>query len=206
MTRSRRRKLLQETKRVGARMMAHAPVVSLIFAGVSAAVAEGQQPSSDVLDEVVVTATKREESLQNVPVSIQALGMQKLEELHVQNLTDYAQYLTSVSIGSGGGGVVPGGTGNWRVMMRGVSSDTQVNYASSLPTVGTYLDEQPITTITGAVDVHMYDIARVEALAGPQGTLYGASSEAGTLRIITNKPELDVLKGAYDVQVNDVNH
>ena len=53
-----------------------------------------------------------------------------------------------------------------------------------------YLDEQPITTIQGALDIHIYDIARVEALAGPQGTLYGASSQAGTIRIITNKPEL----------------
>ena len=66
------------------------------------------------------------------------------------------------------------------------------NHSGSLPSVGTYLDEQPVTTIGGTLDVHIYDIARIESLAGPQGTLYGASSEAGTIRIITNKPELGV--------------
>jgi outer membrane receptor protein involved in Fe transport len=67
-----------------------------------------------------------------------------------------------------------------------------------------YLDEQPITTIQGSLDIHIYDVQRVEALAGPQGTLYGASSQAGTIRIITNKPELGVAKGGYDVEVNQV--
>lgn len=200
MTRSRRRKLLQDARRMGVRIAAQAPVVSLILAGVSTAMAEDQTTSGSVLEEIVVTATKREESLQKVPESLEVIGQQKLEELQVQGLADYAQYLTSVSIGSGGSGVIPGGAGNWRVMMRGVSSDTQVSYASSLPTVGTYLDEQPITTVTGAVDVHMYDIARVEALAGPQGTLYGASSEAGTLRIITNKPDPTAFHADYNVR------
>ncbi len=65
--------------------------------------------------------------------------------------------------------------------------------------MGTYLDEQPVTTIQGALDVHLYDIARVEALAGPQGTLYGASSEAGTVRIITNKPDPDKFAAGYEL-------
>src|SRR6185436_1211609 len=65
-------------------------------------------------------------------------------------------------------------------------------------------DEQPITTIQGALDVHIYDIARVESLAGPQGTLYGASSQAGTIRIITNKPELGTFRAGYDLQGNTV--
>ena len=75
------------------------------------------------------------------------------------------------------------------VYFRGVASGENANHSASLPSVGTYLDEQPITTITGALDIHIFDIARVEALAGPQGTLYGASSQAGTIRIITNKPD-----------------
>ena len=66
--------------------------------------------------------------------------------------------------------------------MRGVASGGDGNHSGSLPSVGIYLDEQPITTIQGALDVHLYDIARVESLAGQQGTLYGASSQAGTLR------------------------
>jgi iron complex outermembrane recepter protein len=73
--------------------------------------------------------------------------------------------------------------------MRGVASGGDGNHSGPLPSVGIYVDEQPITTIQGAIDVHPYDIERVEALAGPQGTLYGASSQAGTLRIITNKPD-----------------
>ena len=69
-------------------------------------------------------------------------------------------------------------------MRRAATATTQAR----CPSVGNYLDEQPITTIGGTLDVHIYDIARIESLAGPQGTLYGASSEAGTIRIITNKP------------------
>ena len=74
--------------------------------------------------------------------------------------------------------------------MRGVATGGDGNHTGSLPSVGFYLDEQPVTTIGGTLDVHIYDIARIESLAGPQGTLYGASSQAGTIRIITNKPEL----------------
>ncbi len=80
------------------------------------------------------------------------------------------------------------------------------NHSGSQPTVGIYLDEQPVTTIGGSLDIHVYDIARVEALAGPQGTLYGASSEAGTVRIITNKPDLSGFSASYDASVNMVDH
>ncbi len=73
--------------------------------------------------------------------------------------------------------------------MRGVVSGANENHSGSQPSVGTYLDEQPVTTIDGTPDVHLYDIQRIEVLEGPQGTLYGASSEAGTVRIITNKPD-----------------
>ncbi len=90
--------------------------------------------------------------------------------------------------------------------MRGVSSGNDGNHSGSSPSVGMYLDEQPITTIGGALDIHAYDIQRVEALAGPQGTLYGASSEAGTIRIITNKPDSSGFSAAYDVEANDVDH
>jgi len=92
------------------------------------------------------------------------------------------------------------------VYMRGVASGGDGTYSGSQPSVGTYLDEAPITTIGGALDLHIDDIARVEALAGPQGTLYGASSQSGTLKLITNPPELGVLKGRYDLSVNAVNH
>jgi outer membrane receptor protein involved in Fe transport len=174
------------------------PLASAITACCGVAQAQ-QATSSGTLEEVVVTAQKRSESLQNVPLSITALGTQQLEQLHVQNFDDYVQYLPSVSIKTTG-------PGQDKIYMRGVSSGGDGVHDGTVPSVGVYLDEQPVTTIQGVLDVHIYDIARVEALAGPQGTLYGASSEAGTLRIITNKPEFEVLKGAYDVQANDVAH
>ena len=98
------------------------------------------------------------------------------------------------------------GPGFAAVYMRGVASGGDGNHSGSLPSVGIYLDEQPITTIQGALDVHLYDIARVEALAGPQGTLYGASSQAGTIRIITNKPDPTGFKAGYDLEGNTVDH
>ena len=98
------------------------------------------------------------------------------------------------------------GPGSSNVYFRGVASGENANHSSSLPSVGTYLDEQPITTISGALDVHIFDIARIEALAGPQGTLYGASSQAGTIRITTNKPDLSGTYGAANVELNKVAH
>jgi outer membrane receptor protein involved in Fe transport len=106
----------------------------------------------------------------------------------------------------GGAGAGNGGPGFANVSMRGVTSGNDGNHSGSLPTVGIYLDENPITTIGGALDVHIYDIARVEALSGPQGTLYGASSEAGTIRIITNRPDPSKFSAAFDVNVNSVDH
>src|SRR6202163_3782026 len=135
------------------------------------------------------------ESLQNVPLSITAIGTQKLDELHVQNFNDYIKYLPSVSYQTLGPGFA-------KIYMRGVSSGGDGNHSGSLPSVGVYLDEQPITTIQGPLDIHVYDIARVEALAGPQGTLYGASSEAGTIRIITNKPDPSAFSASYEANVN----
>jgi iron complex outermembrane recepter protein len=206
MTRSKQRKIRRSMRPDVARpqprrhslLAKGLPLASAIIACLNAAQAQ-EATSSGMLQDVVVTAQKRTETVQNVPLSITALGTQRLEELHVQNFDDYIQYLPSVSIKTTG-------PGQDKVYMRGVSSGGDLVHDGSAPSVGVYLDEQPVTTIQGVLDVHIYDVARVEALAGPQGTLYGASSEAGTLRIITNKPEFEVLKGAYDIQANDVAH
>ncbi len=88
--------------------------------------------------------------------------------------------------------------------MRGAAAGDNGNHSGPQPGVGQYLDEQPITTIQGALDIHMYDIARVEALAGPQGTLYGASSQSGTIRIITNKPDKSGLRGGFSLEGNTI--
>lgn len=151
-------------------------------------------------DEIVVTAQKRSETLQSVPISIQALTTQKLDQLQIRGVADYLAYLPSVSFDTGSTGT----PGNNSVNFRGIATDGGLYVSGSLPTVGTYLDEQPITSISGTVDVHIYDIARVEALAGPQGTLYGASSEAGTIRIITNKPDPTQWSGSYDLDLNKI--
>ena len=159
------------------------------------------QANANVPDEteIIITATKREENLQNVPMSVQALGTRRLDQLNISNFEQYTKQLPSVSYQT----FAPGYT---VVYMRGVATGGDGNHTGSLPSVGTYLDEQPITTIGGTLDVHIYDIARIESLAGPQGTLYGASSQAGTIRIITNKPELGVTTGRVDAELNTVDH
>lgn len=162
---------------------------------------EGQADKPVTLGTVTVTAQKREENLQKVPISIQAIGTVQLEQQDVADFADYAKMIPSLSYGTAGGGVFSG-PGFLQVYMRGVASGGDGNHSGSQPSVGVYLDEQPITTITGALDVHMYDIARVEALAGPQGTLYGASSQAGTLRIITNKPDPSGFAASYSGEIN----
>jgi outer membrane receptor protein involved in Fe transport len=149
--------------------------------------------------EVIVTATKREQSLQNVPFSIQALGNKRLDELNLADFADYANQLPSVSFNQSQ-------SGGYVIYMRGVATGGDGNHSGSLPSVGVYLDEQPVTTIGGALDVHIYDIARIESLAGPQGTLFGASSQAGTIRIITNKPDLTSTYGRVDGELNTVAH
>jgi len=157
------------------------------------------QESDTDANEIVVTAQKREENLQDVPVSIQAIGTKRLDQLNISNFEDYTKQLPSVSFQTS----QPGST---VVYMRGVATGGDGNHSGSFPSVGSYLDEQPITTIGGTLDVNIHDIARIESLAGPQGTLYGASSQAGTIRIITNKPELGVTSGRIDADINKVSH
>src|SRR5436305_3489972 len=153
--------------------------------------------------EIIITATKREENVQNVPINVIALGTRRLDQLNISNFEDYTKQLPSVSFLT----TQPGQT---TVYMRGVSAaggtNAEGNHSGPLPQVGTYLDEQPITTIGGTLDVHIYDVARIESLSGPQGTLYGASSEAGTIRIITNKPELGKTYGRVDGELNQIAH
>jgi iron complex outermembrane receptor protein len=156
-------------------------------------------PEATMGDEIIVTAQKREENLQNVPISIQALSTKKLDQMNVADFKDYAALLPSVTFQAS----TPGAT---KVYMRGVASGGDGNHSGSLPSVGIYLDEQPVTTIDGALDIHIYDIARIESLSGPQGTLYGASSEAGTIRIITNKPSTAGIEARMDVEGESVDH
>ena len=145
--------------------------------------------------EVIVTATKREENLQNVPVAVTALTATTLEQRQVSSADDYIELLPSVSFQSFG-------PGQSQLYFRGITSGGDGLHIGSEPATGVYVDEVPLTTIANGVDLHVYDIARVEALAGPQGTLYGASSLSGTLRIITNEPEPTHFSAGLDAQVD----
>ncbi len=142
--------------------------------------------------DIIVTATKRSESIQRVPISMQALSPQVLADHQVQSFDDYTKLLPSVSYQSYG-------PSQQQLTFRGVATGGIDLPGGSLSAAGVYLDETPVTTTGELLDIHIYDVARLEALAGPQGTLFGASSLAGTLRIITNKPELGKFSAGYDL-------
>ncbi|MGB5131020.1 MAG: TonB-dependent receptor, partial [Steroidobacteraceae bacterium] len=178
--------------------LSRTPVATAVLLALASPALLAQEQTT--LGEVTVTAQKRAENLQDVPISLATLNTQVLEELHVQDFKDYVQMLPSVSMQPGLGA----GSGFSAVYMRGIATGGDGQATTSQPSVGMYLDEQPITTIQGNLDIHLYDIARVEALAGPQGTLYGASSQAGTIRIITNKPDLSGFAAGYSLEGNIV--
>jgi outer membrane receptor protein involved in Fe transport len=190
MTRSRKRKLQR-------RATAWAGVPAASAALVCSGVAYAQQTGGGgaELEEIIVTAQKRTEDVQKVPISMQVLGGEKLEQLQVKDFLDFAKFLPSVSF-------VTLGPGQSEIFFRGISTGAEGLHAGYLPSTGLYVDETPVTTIGNSLDIHVYDIARVEGLAGPQGTLYGASSLAGTLRIITNKPDHNGVHGSLDVKGN----
>ncbi len=151
------------------------------------------------IDVITVTSQKRAENIQDVPISVIAIGTEKLEQLEVTSFDDYAKFLPSVTFQSTG----PDRT---NVYFRGVVSGGDGNHSASLPSVGVYLDEQPVTTILGFLPIHIYDIERVEAIAGPQGTLFGASAQSGVLRIITNKPDPSGFEAGIDLEGNTITH
>ena len=207
MTRSRLRKLRRiaanETRtRAKQVFWSAAPIASALLSCIPAAAHADDTPAADSggLAEVVVTAQKRTENMQDVPISIQAFGTEKLEQMNVGSFDDYAKMIPSLSFQS------EGGPSFEHTYMRGVVSGGDGNHSGSQPSVGMYMDEQPVTTIDGNLNLHIYDVQRIEALSGPQGTLYGASSESGTIRILTNKPDPKAFAAGYDVEGNSVTH
>lgn len=140
------------------------------------------------IEEIVVTARKKSESLQDTAISVQAMTEDALDDQQVDLFTDYVQYLPNVTAGGRG-------PSQNEVFIRGLAVD-QINITvaeaqGSAPNVALYLDDQPVTAGGRNLDVYAADLARIEVLPGPQGTLYGASSQAGTVRLITNKPVID---------------
>ena len=143
-------------------------------------------PAYSQIEEVIVTATKRPQSLQDVPVAVSAIQEETLDQLGVSNFEDYLLQLPNVTAGGSG-------PGQNTIYIRGVASTTPglttAGVAGLAPNVALYLDEQPLAQPGRNLDVYAADLARVEVLSGPQGTLFGASSQAGTVRLITNKPD-----------------
>lgn len=152
--------------------------------GISANVL-AQESEALVIEEIIVTATKRSESMQDISVAVQAVGAEELGSLDINNFADYVKQLPNVSFAGRG-------PGQNDVYIRGISTSKGSLFQSggigAGPTVAMYIDEAPITAAGRNLDVYVTDMERLEVLPGPQGTLYGGSSQAGTVRMITNKP------------------
>lgn len=173
-----------------------------VIAALAATNVQAQEESTSPraqIETITVTATKRTESIQDVPVAVTALNGEALENLGVDNFQDYVEFLPNV--------VFQGtGPGQNEIYIRGAAT-TQTNIAVSSvqalqPAVAFYLDEQPISMQGRNLDVYATDMERVEVLPGPQGTLFGASSQAGTVRLISKKPDFSGFAASVDTSVS----
>ena len=158
-----------------------------------------QESGALVIEEIIVTATKRAESMQDIPFAVQALGADALDDLDINNFSDYVQQLPNVTFAGRG-------PGQNDIYIRGIATGRGSLFQSggigAGPTVAFYMDEAPLTSSGRNIDVYITDINRIEVLPGPQGTLYGASSQAGTVRLITNKPDPSEFASGFDVSVS----
>ena len=162
--------------------------------------AGGAEAGSGALEEITVTAQRRTQNIQDVPISMQALTEQTLQQLNVSTLDDYIKYLPNVTTANNG-------PGQNEVFMRGLSAGSQASQGSGStgvwPNVAIYLDNQSGQLPNRNLDIYAADLNRIEVLEGPQGTLFGAGAEAGVIRYITNEPKLDVteanVKAGYGV-------
>jgi iron complex outermembrane recepter protein len=198
----------------GRREIASAVAVALGLSGAATSWAQSttapptltdSAPSTDnsAIAEVVVTANRRAQSQQDVPIALTALTGTSLQQLNVQTLDDYVKYLPGVSISGFG-------PGQNEIYMRGLSTShdgAQVSggYAQ-FPNVAVYLDDQSVQLPGRNLDVYAADLERIEVLEGPQGTLYGAGAQAGAIRYITNKPKLDVTEGGASASYSTTAH
>jgi iron complex outermembrane receptor protein len=145
------------------------------------ALAADASAETTTLEEVIVTARKRTENLQDVPISIDVFTSKDLQNLAISQFEDYATMTPSISF-------VSAGPGTQTFVMRGVSDGSNPNYANTA-TTAFLVDDMSMNYSGTTPDLHLYDIERIEVLNGPQGTTFGASAMAGALRFITNKPD-----------------
>lgn len=155
--------------------------------GVSGIALAQQEDGSRRLEEIIVTASKREENLQDVPIAVNAMDAEMLEVLDINSFEDWVKQAPNVNFSGRG-------PGQNSMFIRGVAANPsdirKSGGLSSSPTVALYLDDAPLISNARNVDLFITDMQRIEVLPGPQGTLYGASSQAGTVRLVTNKPDL----------------
>ena len=158
------------------------------------------ETATEGLTEITVTAQRRTENIQDVPISMQALTEKTLQQLNISTFDDYLRYLPNVTSASNG-------PGQNEVFMRGLSAGSQASQGSGstgvFPNVAIYLDNQSGQLPNRNLDIYAADLNRIEVLEGPQGTLFGAGAEAGAIRYITNEPKLDAteanVKAGYGV-------
>jgi outer membrane receptor protein involved in Fe transport len=148
------------------------------------------------LEEVIVTARKRTENLQDVPISIEVFTSKDLQNLAISQFEDYATMTPSVSF-------VSAGPGTQTFVMRGVSDGSNPNYATSASTAF-LVDDMSMNYYGTTPDLHLYDIERIEILNGPQGTTFGAGALAGALRFITNKPDPTAFSAGVDADAGKI--
>jgi outer membrane receptor protein involved in Fe transport len=175
-------------------------VITAIAAGVAAG--GSSLLAAQGLEEVIVTATKRSENMQDVPIAMSSLGGNALKDLNIQTFDEYVEYLPNVV----NAGIGPG---QKEIYIRGSASEqssvTVSPMQGSAPGVALYLDEMPVSFGARNLDLYAADLQRVEVLSGPQGTLFGASSQSGTVRLITNKPVIGEFEGRLDVGMSTTN-
>jgi iron complex outermembrane recepter protein len=173
-------------------------------AGAAAATANAAATAdTNQLATIIVTAQRRSENIQDVPISMQALTSQTLQQLNIQTFDDYIKYLPNVTAANNG-------PGQSEIFMRGVSAGSQASQGSGStglwPNVAVYLDDQSVQLPNRNLDVYAVDLERIEVLEGPQGTLFGAGAEAGVIRYITNKPQLDTTSGSVQAGYGTTAH
>jgi len=167
------------------------PLAAAVVAALSPTLPVLAQEEATRLEEVIVTATKREINLQDVPHNIDVLSSEQLRKMGAKSLEDALKGLPSISMNN----TVPGRTS---LVVRGISTGGFEYRTDSQ--VAVYLDEQPMTTNSQQVGIRAIDMERIETLAGPQGTLFGSSSQTGTLRYITNKPNTNGVVGGLEAR------
>jgi outer membrane receptor protein involved in Fe transport len=159
----------------------------------AAATATDADAATDQIQEITVTAQRRTENVQDVPIAIQALTGETLAQLNVTSFDELIKYLPNVTAPSSG-------PGQAQIFMRGLSAGSQGTQSggsiASFPNVAIYLDDQSGQLPGRNLDVYAADLERVEVLEGPQGTLFGAGAQAGAIRYITNKPKMNVTEGS----------